>query len=59
MANDFETIDFEKLRLDVFKTFKTENNFFANDLYENDIFFYKFLCLTFIKLTDIKIYCSC
>ena len=39
MANDFETIDFEKLRLDVFKTFKTENNFFANDLYENNIFF--------------------
>ena len=29
MDNDFETIDFQKLRFDVFKT---ENIFFATDL---------------------------
>ena len=37
MDNDFETIDFQKLRFDVFKT---ENIFFATNLYEGDIFFY-------------------
>ena len=37
MDNDFETIDFQKLR---FEVFKTENIFFATDLYEGDIFFY-------------------